>query len=270
MPSYSCVMSLNTPIALGSTAEIYTWKEDQVLKLFNSGISCGTVEHEAWLTRLAHATGLPVPEVGEIIEIAGRYGLEYERVDGITMLQALYKKPWLAATFARQLAELQAKAHKISMPEMPSQHEQLERKINQASQLTGDLRQAALSALEQLPQEDKLCHGDFHPNNIVLTPPGPVIIDWIDATRGLPLADVARSTLLFGGGPLPKGVPWWVSFVRGWFYRVYIRSYTKLNPMDKRKLPTWVGVCAAARLAENTRYDEPWLLALARTLAQGE
>lgn len=254
------------PIALGFTAEIYAWKEAQVLKLFNSGISRRTVEYEARLTRLANASGLPVPEVGEVVEIEGRYGLEYTRLEGPTMLEALVRKPWLATRFARQLALLQAGMHKIPAPGMPSQRERLARKISQAGQLGEDVRLAALRALEQLPEGDKLCHGDFHPNNIVLTPGGPVIIDWIDASRGSPLADVARSTLLFGAGPLPRGVPWSVRLLRSWLYRVYAGHYFHLNPLDRQLLPAWLGVCAAARLAENTRYDEARLLALARTL----
>ena len=87
-------MSLSAPIALGFTAEIYAWHDGQVLKLYNPGISRDTVEYEANLTRMVHATGLPVPAVGEIIEIDGRFGLEMERVDGISMLQALTQQPW--------------------------------------------------------------------------------------------------------------------------------------------------------------------------------
>ena len=78
-------MALSAPIALGFTAEIYAWKDGQVLKLFNQGISRSAAETEANLTRIVHATGLPVPAVGEIVEINGRFGLEYERVDGVTM-----------------------------------------------------------------------------------------------------------------------------------------------------------------------------------------
>ena len=84
----------DTPIAIGFTAEIYAWHAGQVLKLFNPGISRSSVETEANLTRIVYATGLPVPAVGEIVEIDGRYGLELERVDGITMLQAFTQKPW--------------------------------------------------------------------------------------------------------------------------------------------------------------------------------
>jgi len=46
------------PIALGFTAEIYPWKDGQVLKLFDSGPSPRTVEHEAWPTRQVLAEAL--------------------------------------------------------------------------------------------------------------------------------------------------------------------------------------------------------------------
>ena len=58
-------MSLSAPIALGFTAEIYAWHNGEVLKLFNSGISRSTVEYEANLTRIVHATGFPGPAAGE-------------------------------------------------------------------------------------------------------------------------------------------------------------------------------------------------------------
>ena len=261
-------MALSAPIALGFTAEIYAWKDGQVLKLFNPGISRRAAEIEANLTRIVHATGLPVPAVGEIVEINGRFGLEYERVDGVTMLQAFMRQPWKLPIFARQLAELQADMHTRSVPELPSQRERLERKIKRAGLLPEDLRQAALHALELLPEDDKLCHGDFHPNNIVLSSHGPVIIDWIDASRGSPIMDVARSTLLMGGGPLPPETPaaWLVRLLRGWIYQIYLRRYFQLSPADKQQISTWVPVAAAARLDENITVDETRLLSIAQNL----
>jgi tRNA A-37 threonylcarbamoyl transferase component Bud32 len=257
-------MALNAPIALGFTAEIYAWKDDQVLKLFNQGISRNAVETEGNLTRIVCASGLPVPAVGEIIEIDGRYGLEYERVDGMTMLQALLNQPW------KFPADLHADMHKRRIPELPSQRQRLERKIKEAGLLTENLRQAALHALEQLPDNDKLCHGDFHPNNIVLSSHGPVIIDWMDASRGSPIMDVARSTLLFGGGPIPPGTPlaWLVKLLRRWSYQIYLRRYFQLNSTDQRQLSTWVPVAAAARLDENITADEGRLLSIAQKLLE--
>lgn len=62
-------MPLSAPIAIGFTAEIFALNDGQVLKVFNLGVSRSTVETEASLTRTVHATGLPVPAMGEIVEI---------------------------------------------------------------------------------------------------------------------------------------------------------------------------------------------------------
>lgn len=259
-------MPLSPPIALGATAEVYSWNDGQVLKLFNRGVAGSTAEYEANLTRIVYATGLPVPAAGEIVEIDGRFGLVYERIEGVSMLEALMKQPWKFSIYARQLAELQADMHKRRVPEMPSQVDRLRWKIGDTELLPQDIRQAALKALERMPEEDRLCHGDFHPGNILLTAHGPVIIDWIDASRGSPLMDVARSTLLIDDGPLPPGTPRVVGLIRHWFYRSYKNWYFQLNPGNRQQLSRWIPVAAAARLDENITADETRLLAIAHRL----
>jgi uncharacterized protein (TIGR02172 family) len=256
----------DAPIALGFTAEIFAWKHGWILKLFKPGKSRQMVEMEAHLARLVHASGLAVPAVGQVIEVNGRFGLEYERVEGVSMLQALVHQPWKFASYAQQLAGLQADMHKIKLLEMPSQKEKLARKIRGAAILPENVRRAALVSLDGLPDQEWLCHGDFHPNNILLTAHGPVIIDWIDASRGCPLMDVARSTLLFGGGALPPGIPQWVKIVRGWFYRYYLQQYIQQNPINQHELMAWLPVAAAARLDESIDFDQRWLFSLARRL----
>ncbi len=261
-------MSSSTPIALGFTAEIYAWHAGQVLKLFKSGISRDTVQYEAHLTQIVHATGLPSPAVGEIIEIDGRFGLELERLEGISMLQALTRQPWRFRYFARQLAELQADMHQCQVPELPLLSERLAHKIARAEKLPETVRQAALKAVETLPDDDKLCHGDFHPGNILLTSHGPVIIDWIDASRGCPVLDVARSSLLFGRGRIPSSTPgaWLLRILQYRLYLIYRSRYFQLNPQDQRQLERWIPVAAAARLDEHIYFDEDRLLSIAQTI----
>jgi aminoglycoside phosphotransferase (APT) family kinase protein len=75
----------------------------------------------------------------------------------------------------------------------------LEQKIRDAKPLPENLRDAALKALETMPDGDRLCHGDFHPGNILLGRSGPVIIDWIDSSIGSPLADAARTSIMLLG-----------------------------------------------------------------------
>jgi uncharacterized protein (TIGR02172 family) len=256
-----------TLIATGATAQIYAWRDGWVLKLFNQDVTRRTVEYEARLTRIIHSSGIPAPAVGEIIEIDGRIGLELERLYGISMLDALVAAPWKLSGYANQLAMLQAEMHTQMVTGLPRMHERLQTKINRAA-IPDDVRQAALTALEELPEDDKLCHGDFHPGNILMTGRGPVIIDWIDASSGNPIMDIARSALLFGGGQLPKNLPhaWLLNLIRHLFFRTYQQRYFQLHPVGKQQLQRWIPVAAAARLDEHVSYDEDRLLAIARRL----
>ena len=79
------------------------------------------------IARAVHAAGLHVPAVGEIVEVDGRLGLIYERVDGVSMAETAKAKPWTLFRFARLLAELQADMHASPVvPELPSQRQRLE------------------------------------------------------------------------------------------------------------------------------------------------
>jgi aminoglycoside phosphotransferase (APT) family kinase protein len=260
-------MDLGEPIAVGRTAEIYTWEEDQVLKLFRDWTKPSWVAYEARVAKSVHASGLSVPAVGEIIEIGGRHGLVYERVDGPTMLELLMKKPGKLNEFARLLAELQAGMHVQSVPNLPSQRERLMGKINNAGPLSPELKIAVLKALDALPDGDRICHGDFHPDNVLMASRGPVVIDWTDVTSGHPYGDVARTVLLIRGATATKDNPVELpeDRLRKMFFDVYIERYLEIVPGNIDELWAWIPVIAAARLDENISEEEEMLMAIVKS-----
>jgi Ser/Thr protein kinase RdoA (MazF antagonist) len=98
---------------------------------------------------------------------------------------------------ARQLAELHFKMHNIvAPPGLRLQREQIESGIRMDANLPDATKDRVRRYLAELPDGEVLCHGDFHPDNVLLTARGPVIIDWMTGTRGYPLADVACTRLL--------------------------------------------------------------------------
>ena len=175
------------------------------------------------------------------------------------MLEYLLTKPWTFIREARVLAELHADMHASNiLPELPSQRQRLEDKIRSAAALPPDLRQAVLSSLSQMPDSSRLCHGDFHPGNILITPRGPIIIDWIDATHGNPLADVARTWVILS--ELGLSIPWIAKVLRSRLLKTYLKRYFQLHPGDQRKFTAWLPIVAAARLNENIPEIQEWLL----------
>jgi aminoglycoside phosphotransferase (APT) family kinase protein len=51
--------------------------------------------------------------------------------------------------------------------------------------------------LAGLLESNVVCHGDCHPDNVFTSSRGPTVIDWMTATHCNPVADVARTVLLF-------------------------------------------------------------------------
>ena len=137
-----------------------------------------------------------------------------------------------------------------------------------------DIGETAMAELDRLPDGDRLCHGDFHPANVLEERDGPVVIDWTLAARGHPAADVARTRLLVLGGELPDDAS---SFLRGMarvgrrlLLAAYVRGYRSLRAVDLALVRRWEWVCAAARLAEGVEAERSALLATARSGVQNQ
>jgi len=103
-----------------------------------------------------------------------------------------------------------------------------------------------------------MCHGDFHPGNVMLSDRGPMIIDWVDACRGNPLADVARTSILFLGH---------INHASGQekeaaklFHDVYLDRYFAGAKDGRTEYRRWLPVVAAARLSEGIVEQQDWLL----------
>jgi aminoglycoside phosphotransferase (APT) family kinase protein len=241
-------------LAEGRTAEVFAWEDGAVVKLFRSWVPPRQAEVEAKLARAVSDSGLPVPWVGEIVDVDGRMGLVYERVDGSSLLDRLKKRPWTLSYTAKLLASLHARMHAVrDVPGVPRQREELKWKIEASGRLSPRLRSLALDRLGRLPDSDVLCHGDFHPGNILMTQSGPVLIDWIDATCGHPYADVARTLIIarFGvprGGSVSQRVL--RASARG-LSTIYEREYGRLCGTTHADVVPWLPVVAAARIQED-------------------
>lgn len=55
--------SLGNHIALGHIAEVYTWKEGYILKLFHEWFPSGEIEHEARITGVVQEAGLKIEKL---------------------------------------------------------------------------------------------------------------------------------------------------------------------------------------------------------------
>jgi aminoglycoside phosphotransferase (APT) family kinase protein len=144
-------------IASGRAADVYAYGDEHVLRRYRTDHDC---TYEAAAMRYLSDHGYPVPSVVD----AHGADLVMERLDGPTMLADFERRPWMLFRHAATIAGLLKRLHDIGVPEwFVRRHE------------TGDA----------------IVHLDLHPDNVMLTSRGPVVIDWSNVGRGDPDAEVA-------------------------------------------------------------------------------
>ncbi|UQZ34700.1 hypothetical protein C2I18_14910 [Paenibacillus sp. PK3_47] len=252
-------------IGEGRTAEVWEYGEGAILKLYREDIPGEHVDREYTISSYAYAQGVHTPRPLDLITVEGRKGIVFEHIAGKTMLRMIGEQPWQTGDFARQLAVQHYSLHRHAGPDGEGRQKSLLRQqIIAAPMLTMEEKSAVLDHLVKLPEGDCLCHGDFHPDNVLGDGAG-WIIDWMTGISGSPAADTARSVILLSMGSMPPGTPFLTrlitSFIRQKLCKGYIREYLKLSGQSYADITAWVLPVAAARLIEGVPLAEKEQLA---------
>lgn len=252
---------LGKPIAMGSRSVIHEWGDGAVAKVPKDSTPEGWMRFEANYTSALYKCGAPVPEVFGVEVVNGREVSIMERVYGPSMWDALMDAPENVRAFGHQLGEIHAQLLDVRPPiSLPSQRSRLACKIRDAART---VHPAIADVLELLPSVTKvsLCHGDFHPKNVLLSPSGPIVVDWFDVSRGEALGDIARTSILLGGHVSETDaahLPGASAQLLRELHDAYLERVLSGRPSTGANLDEWRIVEAAARLAEDT--DRPALL----------
>jgi thiamine kinase len=253
---------LGPKLASGRTAEVFAWVDGQILKLYQDWVPAADADHEAAVTAAVHARGLAAPRCFGRVDVAGRPGVIFERVTGTPLLDMLLREPSHAVETAHVLGRLHASLHACRAAELSPLRRRLEDHIQHAVLLPRRWQLAALGRLHALPVGERLCHGDFHPANILQTESGSVIIDWLDATQGNPVADVARTVMLLRYAAAPDKAGEITPSLREALVQAYLSAYRAIRPAPQAELDQWLPVIVAARLAEGALPEQAVLLSV--------
>jgi aminoglycoside phosphotransferase (APT) family kinase protein len=201
-------------IGTGRTADVFEHGDGEVLRRYRAPRD---TEREVAAMQHARSGGYPAPAARALSDTE----IVMDRLYGPTMLDDLGRRPWRIDRHAELLASLHRRLHEIPAPDwLPA----------------------------PLGPGESILHLDLHPDNVMLTPHGPFVIDWPNVARGPGSADVAHTWLVLAcSTPTAGAYRQALSRIgRGLFLRAFLRRF------DRSRLVTHIEAAGAYRLATRT------------------
>lgn len=240
-------------IGRGGQADIYELDNNKVLRVIRNPKDEKHLLTEMTVLKSLKEKGKSVPTVYEFIKIDKKPAIIMERLYGETMLTDIQRKPFSLLKQAEKLAtyqmEVDNSAEELNLLSIKKRAHYL---ISNTELLTDEMKKFILTILDDLPEGNDICHGDFHPGNIILSKNNYFIIDWFGATSGRKLSDIAHTYLLLKNTPKIPGMPNIQYMITKLFGKIlskkYITTINKLDPFSFNEFSKWLLVKAAERV----------------------
>ncbi|MCL2499939.1 MAG: aminoglycoside phosphotransferase family protein [Defluviitaleaceae bacterium] len=170
---------------------------NRCIKLFHDGACKASVLNEALNQARVEETGILVPKILEVTKLNGCWAIISEHIEGETLSSLMREHSDKKEEYLNLMVDIQLEIHAQHCPLLTSHRDKMFRKIalTDYDPMTKYELQTHLNAM---PRHSKVCHGDFRPSNIIVTPEGKhYVIDWSHVTQGNASADAARTYLVF-------------------------------------------------------------------------
>ncbi|WP_207753092.1 phosphotransferase [Clostridium yunnanense] len=252
-------------LAQGGQAEIYELGNDKVIRVLRNVEDEGYLKAEMVTMQALKKKNKSVPTVYEYTQVNGRPSIIMERLKGNTMLELIKKNPLQLFKYAEKLANLHVE---ITTPieglGLYSIRDRATHLIPKAEMLEEDVKKFVLDILKGLPNGSDLCHGDFHPGNIMIVGDQYYVIDWFGATYGRKLSDMAHTYLILRNTPKIPGVSKIQNYLIGVSGTIisgkYLSTLQKLQGIDYSEFSRWMVIRAAERVYYGMPFEKEALV----------
>jgi aminoglycoside phosphotransferase (APT) family kinase protein len=227
----------------------------------------------------AAARGYPAPQVLRVLAPGEALPSPVQvmaRAPGVPLIAAAGGKPWGIPELMVRLGVAQAELHRLGSPPPDADPGEsrdnwlwLARRLAEsgdAGELAGALRTIE-PVLDRLQVRDPVvCHGDFHPLNVLATP-GEValhVIDWTNVAVGDRHGDISWTLLWFEiatvVGPRPADRVL-MRALRRTLARAYLTGYRRVLPVDRERVRLWrpvslLAIWSAAEASQRAFFGE--------------
>ena len=218
------------------------------IKLFDESYSKANVLNEALNQARVEETGLTMPKLHEVTLMDGKWAIVADYIEGKTMEQLMQENPDKFDEYLELFVDIQTEIHTKQAPFLNKLKDKMHRKLTETA-LDATIRYELHTRLDSMPKHTKVCHGDFNPSNIIITPEGEAyVIDWAHVTQGNASADAARTFLLFSLEGNHDAA------------EKYLNLFCKKTDTAKQYVQKWIPIVAASQLVKDNEPKEKEML----------
>lgn len=241
-------MELNNKIAERKNKEIYV-EDGKVVKLFIASHPKSDILNEALnQSRVEESSNLNVPKLIEVKKYNDRWALVSEYIEGKTISELMQEDPENFDKYLDLFVRVQLTILDNKVPLLTRIKEKFTRKLENATNLDNNTKYELLQRLQGMKNHDELCHGDYHPSNVIIKEDGTVyVIDWSHVTQGNAAADAARTFLLFSMENNTE------------LADQYLDAFSKASSIPKESIQRWIPIVAATQMTKNIAEEQEFL-----------
>ncbi|MBR4305814.1 MAG: phosphotransferase [Ruminiclostridium sp.] len=238
-------IKLGKLISNGNTVDVYKSEDGKyAVKIFKPTCPKTMVFHEALMISKIEETGLNIPHVKEIELIDDKWALATEFINGKTLKQIMDEEPENRDEYLDDMVEIQLDIHENTVLNIAKLRDTLKAEIDSLSDIDYIKKYELQTRLDSTPKHKKLCHGNFVPENIIVTEDDEVyILDWVGATIGNASADVANTYLE-------------LSLTSTETAEKYLNIFCEKTGTSKKYVQEWLPIMAASKLAKGVNNKE--------------
>lgn len=221
---------------------------DKLYKVFNENYSKASVLNEALNQARIEELDLNIPKIHEVTIIDGKWAIVLDYIEGKTLRQLIDENPDKIDEYLDLFVDIQLNIHSKTSPLLTKNRSKMSRKIEESG-LDASTRYELQTRISGMKKHNKVCHGDFVPSNIIITPNnGIYILDWSHVTQGNGSADAARTYLMF------------CLYNQEEIAKKYLKVYCKKANTARQMVQRWMPIVAASRMVKGIPEEREFLL----------
>ncbi len=182
-------------IGEGFNGKVYRIDQDNVVKVYKNADALAAIQHEREVARLALILGVPTAISYDVVRVGNSYGSVFELLNARSFAKILAEEPERMDWCVKEYVKLLKTVHSIAVPagKLPPMKPHVLQGIRRAKACLPEACGEKLERLiEEIPESDRMIHGDYHTKNIVLVGEEVLLIDMDTLSVGHPIFELAQ------------------------------------------------------------------------------